>query len=104
MEILNNNDVISVMGQDKCKFASGDTFKLQQLLKEYTEYIEGNAEPTNNNSEILNNSVECEVLRHDGDRKGWRKGKIKLVVQFEPDEDENSHVVNSLDNIWQQID
>ncbi len=109
MEILNNDDVVSVIGQSKGKFASGDTFKLQQLLEEYTEYINKSAE-NKSNSKIFSNSIECEVLRHDREHKGWRKGKIKFVVQFEPEKEETRQKeetiqnINSLDSIWQQID
>ncbi|MEM8830230.1 MAG: KGK domain-containing protein [Cyanobacteria bacterium P01_G01_bin.19] len=109
MEILNTNDVVSVIGQSKGKFASGDTFKLQQLLEEYVEYTNKSAEDKNN-SKIFSNSIECEVLRHDREHKGWRKGKIKFVVQFEPEKEETSQKeeisqnIDSLDSIWQQID
>ena len=103
LEILKNNDVISVLKQEEGRFASGDTFKVQQLLKEYEGYIEA-ATRTINNSEIFEQGIECEVLRHDGDRLGWRKGRIKFVVQFEPEETENDCSSNSLDDIRQQLD
>ena len=79
LEVLNNDDVISVVNQHEGRFASGDTFKVQQITKEYEGYIEA-ATRTINNSEIFTEGIECEVLRHDGEHKGWRKGKIKFVV------------------------
>lgn len=96
MEILTNDDVIAVFKHDEGRFNSGDTFKVQQLLKEYENYIEDNTKTTNN-SEICTQGIECEVLRRDGHLKGWRKGKIKFVIQFEPDEIINN--TNSLDDI-----
>ena len=101
VQILNNDDVISVLKHDEGRFASGDTIKVQQLLREYEGYIDANTK-TINNSEICSQGIECEVLRHDGNLKGWKKGKIKFVVQFESDEIINNS--NSLNDIRQQID
>ncbi len=102
LEILNNDDVISVFKHDEGRFTSGDTFKAQQLLAEYEGYIEAQAKSANN-QEICLKGIECEVLSKNGNSKGWRKGKIKFVVQFEPDEI-NSHAnSNSLDDIRDRI-
>ena len=102
-EILNNDDVISVFKHDEGRFAAGDTFKIQQLLAEYESYIETQTK-TNNNQEICLQGIECEVLRQDSEYKSWRKGKIKFVVQFEPDATANSTSSNSLDDIRNQLD
>lgn len=95
-EILKDNDVISVFEQDKGKFASGDTLKVLQLLAEYEEYI--------TNSEAFLQGMECEVLMQNSEYQGWRKGKIKFVVQFEPEEVGNENSANSLADIRKQID
>jgi hypothetical protein len=100
LEILNNDDVISMFKHDEGRFASGDTLKVQQLLKEYENYLEGNTKSTSN-SEICTQGIECEVLKQDGNIKGWRKGKIKFVIQFETDEITNN--INSLDDIRHRI-
>ena len=102
-EILNNNDVISIVDLREAEFVSGNTLKIQQLLEEYKEYIEEISEHTSN-SKMFAQSIECEVLRQDGEHKGWRKGKIKFVVQFEPDVIEGNKSSNALDDIRQQID
>ena len=102
LEVLNNDDVVSVFKHDTGRFASGDTLKVQQLLEEYEGYIEVQAENTNN-SEICAQGIECQVLRQDANSKGWRKGKIKFVIQFEPDVSEVEDSSNSLDNIRQQL-
>jgi len=62
LEILSNNDVITVFKHDEGRFAAGDTFKIQQLLTEYESYIEAQTK-TNNNQEICLQGIECEVLR-----------------------------------------
>lgn len=72
-------------------------------MEEYREYADDKVR-SNSNLKIFDDSIECEVLRHDGEYKGWRKGKIKFVVQFEPEETENNHNSNSLDDIRQQLD
>ena len=102
MEILNNNDVISVLKHDEGRFTSGDTFKAQQLLTEYEGYIEAQAKSANN-EEICLKGIDCEVLRKDANSKGWRKGKFKFVVQFEPDEISSHADSNSLDDIRDRI-
>ena len=102
LEILNNDDVISVLKHDEGRFASGDTFKAQQLLTEYEGYIKAQTK-TESNHEIFLQGIECEVLRQNNNSKGWRKGKIKFVVQFEPDEVNNNVNSNSLDDIRDRI-
>lgn len=62
LEILNNDDVISVFKHDEGRFASGDTFKSQQLLTEYEGYVKSQTK-TENNHEIFSQGIECEVLR-----------------------------------------
>lgn len=104
-EILNNKDVISVFKQfkhDKGRFASGDTLKVLQLLTEYEGYIQ---EQTNaNNSEIFLKGIECQVLRQNSKHQGWRKGKIKFVIQFESESTEVNKSTTTLDDIRKQID
>lgn len=100
IETLNQDDVISVFKHDEGKFTSGDTLKVMQLLREYEDYIK--AQNKNNNHEICVSGIECEVLKQNGEYKGWRKGKIKFVIQFEPDEVSNKQS-NSLDDIRHQI-
>ena len=103
LEILQENDVISVFKHDEGRFVSGDTIKAQQLLTEYENYIKGQAKNADN-SEMCIHGIECEVLRQNGEHQGWRKGKIKFVVQFEPDVVESNKSSNGLDDIRQQID
>jgi KGK domain len=83
LEVLNDDDVISVINISQRELTIG-------------------------NSNICDEGIECEVLRHDTEHKGWRKGKIKFVIQFEPDKPEktnhNEHQNgNSLDDIRQTI-
>jgi hypothetical protein len=102
-EILNNNDVVSVLKHDEGRFASGDTLKVFQLLAEYEGYIKAQTK-TSTNSEIFLQGIECEILRQNNNSKGWRKGKIKFVIQFEPEEISNNANSNSLDDIRIRMD
>ena len=101
-EVVNSNEVISVFKHDEGRFTSGDTIKAIQLLAEYEEYIE--AQTKNNNSEICSQGIDCEILRQNHNSKGWRKGKIRFVIQFEPEETSNNNVSNSLDDIRDRMD
>jgi hypothetical protein len=102
LEILDNGDVIAVSEEFKNEFNGGNTLKIQQLLKEYQEYVaESNG---SSKSEIFIEGIECEVLSKDSNLKGWRKGKIKFVVQFEPEAAEINNNPNSLEDIRKQID
>jgi hypothetical protein len=101
LEILDNGDVIAISGQFRDEFIRGKTLKINQLLEEYQEYIvESNG---SSKSEIFIEGIECEVLSKDGNSRGWRKGKIKFAVQFEPEEAEISNNLNSLEDIRRQI-
>lgn len=102
-EVLNNDDVISLSEKQQRRFMLGDTLKLEQLLQEYRQYVAQNKTATRN-KEIFEQGIECEILRHDSEHKGWRKGKIKFVIQFEPKEGENNCDLNSLDDIRQKLD
>ena len=100
-EILNNNDVVTVLKHDDGRFNSGNTLKALQLLAEYEEYI--TAQTKTNNSEIFSQGIECEVLRQHHNSKSWRKGKIRFVIQFEPEETSNNAISNSLDDIRDRV-
>lgn len=100
LEILNNDDVVAVLKHDEGKFSAGDTLKVLQLLTEYEGYIKGQVKT--NNHEAFIQGIECKILRHDGKHSGWRAGKIKFVLQFEPEEP-SSDRANSLDDLRHQL-
>ena len=72
LEILNNNDVISVFKHDEGRFALGDTLKAQQLLAEYEGYIKGQGKGVDN-SEMCTQGIECEVLSQNGEHRNQQK-------------------------------
>ncbi len=103
LEILNNDDVISVFKHDEGRFICGNTLRVEQLCNEYKTYVD-KSNASVSNTEIFEQHIDCEVLRQNGEHQGWRKGKIKFVIQFEPDGVENNKNSNSLDDIRKQID
>jgi hypothetical protein len=58
---------------------------------------------TSNTKELLGEGVDCEVLRIAS--KGWQKGKlrIKVSLEFYPDEPEISEPESPLDDLRQMI-
>lgn len=94
LEILNNDDVISVIESYKNRFRCGNTLLVEQL---YNECI-------SNHKDIFEQYIDCKVLRESSNHKGWRKGKIKFILQFEPDLVESNERSNSLDDIRKQLD
>ena len=102
LEILDSKDVVSVVNLREAESVSGNALKIQQLLEEYKEYVE-ETKQNSRNSKICIEGIEFEVLRQDANSKGWRKGKIKFVIQFEPDEANNYADSNSLDDIRDRI-
>ena len=103
-EILDGEDVLSIIQSSEAKFYAGSTLKIRQLIEEYKQYIFRTKGANNANAKIYDESIKCEILRQDNQYKGWRKGKIKFVVQFEPDEPENHDNLNALDDIREQLD
>ena len=103
LEILQDNDVISVFEDDEGRFLCGDTLQVKQLCNEYKTYV-NKSNASISNKEIFEQHIYCKVLRENGEYKGWRKGKVKFVVQFEPDAVECDKITNALDDIRKQID
>ena len=103
-EILDSEDVLSIIQSSEAKFYAGSTLKIKQLIEEYKQYIFRTKGANNSNAKIYEESIECEILRKDNQYQGWRRGKIKFVVQFEPDVSENNVNSNALDDIRKQLD
>ncbi|MEA5497528.1 KGK domain-containing protein [Limnoraphis robusta Tam1] len=55
------------------------------------------------NAEWFNNGKECEILKLGS--KGWQKGKVrlKIIVEFCPDEPEVSEPESPLDSLRQKL-
>jgi KGK domain len=80
---LDRNNVVSLLDQKK-KVTSGKTF----TIIEFANTIGGLIQKTNNYSqEWSTEGVECCVLQPGAE--GWVKGKVRISLEFIPEEDED---------------
>jgi len=84
---LQQNDVISFLGNEYKLGLNFNTCK----VKEFTNYI---LKRLSINQEIIekwtNKGIESEVLLGS---KGWCKGKVRLIIEFCPDEMEEEEII-----------
>jgi hypothetical protein len=98
-----NNDVISVC-QDRRLFIDNSTFKkveftylLIEAIKRSESNYQGNrGRWTEEKLDWFSEGIDCEVIKADG--KGWQKGKVRIILEFAPDEPESP-----LDDIRRKI-
>jgi KGK domain len=77
-EGLDIDDVVSLKDTESLLGMPNPTFKIKEFCKFLTSKI--------NQKTKWEEGVEAEVLAAG---KGWRKGKVKLTMQFIPDEPES---------------
>jgi hypothetical protein len=117
----NDDDVISFSSDSMCKLVDfkrkiGDFF-ISDLPNKLVEYLEnigiksvrmyergiklGSSYPKN--SKWLTEGKECEILKVGSN--GWKKGKIrlKITLEFIPDEPEIKQIESPLDDIRQTM-
>ncbi len=75
---LNDDDVVDMMSAFNFARTYLSTFaQLKQGLRELVQPV---------STKWLDNGVECKILRTTGG--GWQKGKLRLRIEFVPDEPE----------------
>lgn len=94
-EPLNHNDVVSVNPDTFRNLDISNTFKIVQLLEALGEYFHTDT----NEAALFSNGLECEVLKPG--TKGWQKGKVRISLQFCPDQ--TSESTSPLDDIRQNL-
>ncbi|BAZ37813.1 hypothetical protein NIES4101_37380 [Calothrix sp. NIES-4101] len=80
---LHHHEVVSVNSETLESFEVATTFKVIQLLQAIKELV-GLESPE---SSLFDTGIECEVLRFRAN--SWRKGKVRLTLEFCPDKDES---------------
>lgn len=88
--IVNNNEVISVAKEDKI-LISHHTYKAEEFLHKLGDQIDHHKM-----ERWCIKGVPCEVLTPN---QGWKKGKIKIGLEFCPDE-----VESPLEDIRKEMD
>ena len=90
---LNENDVLSL--DKECSgwvVVSDTTFKVSAFLAKVKSNVQGDGKARN---ELFDRGLSCEVLRPGAN---WQKGKVRIRLEFCPDEPESP-----LDDIRQTI-
>ena len=102
---LQDGDVLSIKKEERLVMGH-ETFKFEHFWRTLKQRLQIYAD--NPKSQWLIDGVECDLL---SPRKEWQKGKIRLVLEFIPDQPEpstdqslsNGALDHSLDDIRQQL-
>lgn len=94
-EQLDGDEVVSVKDYDKI-LVSHVTFTVRQFLEATGKQL--GISKGNSQQRWIEDGVDCEVLSPE---KNWRKGKIRISLEFCPDELEGSQSKLLLDDIRQ---
>jgi hypothetical protein len=78
-EFLEDDDVLSMNANENPVYTP--TIKVSQVLQKIRSSIGSSI------NEWTETGAECEVLR--ASTAGWRKGKVRLCIEFVPDEPED---------------
>lgn len=90
---LNENDVLSVdKDSNGWVVVTDTTFKVSAFLAKVKSNVQGDGKARN---ELFDRGLSCEVLRPGAN---WQKGKVRIRLEFCPDEPESP-----LDDIRQTI-
>ena len=109
LETLNEDDVLEIFNQlvksKDLKFALEDSFEepIQQKLIDHLKYREIGNKMKIKRDVWFNEGVDCKMLKAGAN--GWQKGKlkIKVSVEFIPDEPELPVYQSPLDEIYREI-
>jgi len=85
-EILNDNEILSLEEPVRILLQQ-PTYKVSEFMQALIPLVKGrNYAWTEDRVNWFSQGVPCEVLKLDA--KGWRKGKVRLAIEFLPDEPE----------------
>ena len=79
---LHHYEVVSINTENLDSLDVSDTFKVIQLLEAMKELV-----GLETASSLFDKGIECEVLRFRAN--SWRRGKVRLSLEFRPDENES---------------
>jgi hypothetical protein len=95
-ERLNHDEVVAIAPDTFNKLEIAKTFKVRDLITAIKEYIgaEGTTE-----ANLYTEGLSCEVLKFSA--QGWIKGKVRLALEFCPDEPDSP--LDEIYEIHQQL-
>lgn len=93
-ELLNSDDVVTV--DAKWNYMQRPTFRSVELMQKIARDITGGT--TEHQNEWFVDGVRCEIL---SPKQTWRKGRIRITVEFLPDSGNQS--MSDLDGLRQVV-
>ena len=83
-KLLKDNEIISLEESARILLQQ-PTYKVSELMQVLVSIVKNSTNRwTEDRANWFSQGVPCEVLRLDA--KGWRKGKVRLAIEFLPDE------------------
>ncbi|NES71079.1 MAG: hypothetical protein F6K24_40665, partial [Okeania sp. SIO2D1] len=76
---LAQEDVVSIYGNEI--FVKNRTFTVNEFLTEMKKALQ--AQLTDEKENWLTNGIDCKILKPGA--KSWQRGKIKITLEFEPE-------------------
>ncbi|MEQ8755999.1 MAG: KGK domain-containing protein [Coleofasciculus sp. G1-WW12-02] len=94
---LEQDEIVSLSENSLSILLAHPTFKVSELLRAIIDLVSSNDNVLNDSvkkkgrdrKEVngwWNEGIQCQVLTHEG--KGWQNGKVRLTLEFFPDESE----------------
>lgn len=84
---LNRNDVIKIPDKNDRLFLDYATFQSEEWLESFSDFLRTNIN-TDRYEEWIKAGIECQLLPASGG--GWRSGKLRLNIEFCPDDAEET--------------
>ena len=81
-ERLERNEVISISRDNFGNLELSSTFKVLELLEVIQKYMSSQMPEAS----LFDEGIDCEILKLGA--RGWKKGKVRICVEFCPEEPE----------------
>jgi KGK domain len=113
-EVLSNDDDVVSVSKDIRLVVSHTTFTVEEFAAAIREHLRI-SDPSSVHYSWVGEGVECRLLQAGSNHAGWRTGKVRIHLEFCPDDEptpepetileqtESSNYTESLDGIRQEI-
>ncbi len=92
---LNKDDVVNI--ELNRSFVGATTFTVGEACEKLARFIGDKNNYTGEVCKQWREGIECRVLRTDS--KGWKKGKVRISLEFIPDKPDNELTPTSTDAV-----